>query len=64
MMGCRHSSMDLSVPTILLPRVRVQSIPSMLLSIVVFVLYLSSEKNENKQKEAGVGPLIYNISIV
>ena len=58
MMGCRHSSMDLSVPTILLPRVRVQSIPSMLLSIVVFVLYLSSEKNENKQKEAGFGPFL------
>ena len=58
MMGCRHSSMDLSVPTILLPRVRVQSIPSMLLSIVVFVLYLSSEKNEIKQKEAGFGPFL------
>ena len=29
----------------------------MLLSvIVIFVLYLSYEKNENKQKEAGFGP--------
>ena len=28
----------------------------MLLSFIVFVLYLSCEKNENKQKEAGFGP--------
>ena len=26
-------------------------------SFIVFVLYLSCEKNENKQKEAGFGPL-------
>ena len=32
--------------------------PSMLLSIIVnLVLYLSCEKNKNKQKEAGFGPL-------
>ena len=37
-------------------RVQVPSTPSMLLSFIVFVLYLSCEKNENKQKEAGFGP--------
>ena len=56
-LGCHHSSVDLSVPIILLPQVRVPSTPSMLLlSIVKVVLYLSCEKNENKQKEAGFGP--------
>ena len=55
-MGYRHSSVDLSVPTILAPRVRVPSTPSTLFSFIVFVLYLSREKNENKQKEAGVCP--------
>ena len=55
--GCRHSSVDLSVPTILPPWVRVQSTPSTLLSFVVFVLFLPCEKDENKPKEAGFGPL-------
>ena len=54
---CRHSSVDSSAPTILSPRVRVPSTLSMLLSFIVkFVLYLSCEKNENKQKDAGFGP--------
>ena len=45
--------MDSSAPTILLPRVRVTSTPSMLLSFILkFVLYFSSEKDENIQKEA------------
>ena len=48
--------MDSSAPTILLPRVRVPSTPSTLFSFIVFVLYLSCEKNENKQKGAGFGP--------
>ena len=49
--------MDLSTPTILLPRAQIQSTPSMLLQFIVnFVLYLSLEKNENKQKEAEFGP--------
>ena len=48
--------MDSSALTILLPRVRIPCTPSMLLSFIVFVLYLSCEKNENKQKEAGFGP--------
>ena len=30
----------------------------MLLSFIVFVIYLSFEKNKNKQKEAGVGPFL------
>ena len=30
----------------------------MLLLFIVFVLYLSCEKNENKQKEAGIGPFL------
>ena len=47
-----HSSVDLSAPTILLPRVQVPSTPAMHFSIIVCVLYLSCEKNENKQKEA------------
>ena len=47
---CRHSSVDSSAPTILLPRVRVRSTPSTPLS---FVLYLSCEKDEN-----GVWPIL------
>ena len=55
-MGCRHSSVESSAPTILPPRVRVPSMPSTLFHL--FVLYLSCEKNENKQKEAGFGPFL------
>ena len=55
-MWCRHSSVDLSAPSILLPRVRVPRTPSTLFSIyIVQIPYLSLEleckKNENKQKE-------------
>ena len=57
-LGCRHSSVDLSAPTILPPRVQIPSTPSMLLSFIVFVLYLSCEKNENKQKEAEFGTFL------
>ena len=32
-------------------------------SFIVFVLYLSCEKNENKQKEAGFGPFLKNLAI-
>ena len=53
----RHCSVDSSAPTILPPWVTVPSTPSMLLSYIVkFVLYLSCEKNETKQQEAGFGP--------
>ena len=48
--GCRHSSVDSSVPSILPPWVRVPSTPSMLLWIV------SCGKYQNKQKEAAIGP--------
>ena len=49
--------------TILPPRVWVSSTPSMLLSFFVqFVLYLSREKNENKQKEAVIGSFVKNIA--
>ena len=58
--GCRHSSVVSSVPTILPPWIRVQSTPSTLLSFVVFVLFLPCEKDENKPKEAGFGPLKKN----
>ena len=47
--------MDSSAPTILPLQVQVPSTPSMLFSFIVFVLYLSFEKNENNQKEAGFG---------
>ena len=60
--GCCNSSVDSSAPTILPPQVRVPSMPSMLLPFIVkFVLYLSCEKNENKQKEAGLGPFLKHI---
>ena len=46
---CRHSSVDSTATSILPPRVGVPSIPSMLVS---FLLYFSlhCKKNENKQK--------------
>ena len=50
-------SVDSSAPTIL-HRVRVPSTPSTLFSCIVCVLYLSLEKNENKQKEAGFSPFL------
>ena len=48
----RHSSVDSSAPTILPPQVRAHH-----LRLVKFVLCLSYEKNENKQKVARFGPL-------
>ena len=57
---CRHSSVDSSVLTILTPRVRAPSTSSTLLSFKVFVLYLSCEKIENKQKEAWFVPFFVN----
>ena len=57
MEGCRHSSVDSSAATILPPWVRVPSTSSTILSFIVkFVLYLSCEKNENKQKYGRVWP--------
>ena len=58
----RHSSVDSSVSTFLMPLVRVPSTPAALLSFIVkFVLYLFCEENENKQKEAGFGPFLKNL---
>ena len=45
--GCCHSSVDLSAPSILLPRVRIPSTPSKLFHII-FELYWI---DENKQKD-------------
>ena len=58
--GCRYSSVDLSAPSIMPPWVRVPNTPTTLFSIyIVQIVYLSfeleCEKNENKQKEAGIG---------
>ena len=55
-----------SAPPIMPPWIGVPSIPPTLLSFLVkFVLYLSLnyEKNENKQKEAGLGTLKKKIGI-
>ena len=52
--------MDSSAPTILPPGSESQA---HLLSFIVFVLYLSCEKNENKQKEAGFGPFLKTTKI-
>ena len=46
--------MDSSAPTVLLPGSSPRTIYAFK-NIVKFVLYLSCEKNENKQKEAGFG---------
>ena len=60
--GCRYSSVDSSAPSILPPQVWVPSTPSTLSSIYIAqIVYLSfeleCEKNQNKQKEAGISPL-------
>ena len=60
-LGSRHSSVDSSVSAILPPQVRVPCTPSMLLSLIEFVLYLSCEKNENKQKGGRVWPLFLQL---
>ena len=56
--GCRHSSVDSSAPTILLPWVWVPSTPSTLLSFIVkFVLYFFHVKRTKvRKKEAGFRP--------
>ena len=50
-LGCRHSSPDLSVPSILLPQVRVPSTPSLLLSFKVFVLFFCHVKRTKINKK-------------
>ena len=51
---CNNSSVDSSAPSILPPRVRVPSTPSMLSSI--YIWFMSCRKFKNKEKEAGIGP--------
>ena len=53
--GCHHWSVDLSAPTI--PG---SSPKHAIYTFINFVLYLSCEKNENKQKEGGFGPFQKN----
>ena len=53
-LGGRHSSVVLSAPTILWPRVRIPSTPSTLFSICIEIV-LRKERKINK-KEAGIGP--------
>ena len=51
--GCRHSSVDSSAPSILLPRVQVPSTPSMFLSIYIDLCH---EEKTKINKKAGIGP--------
>ena len=53
LVGCHHSSVDLSAPTILPPWVQVPC-TSTLLSLIVFVLYLSCEKMKINKKRPGM----------
>ena len=57
-MGCRHGSVDSSVPSILPPRVRVPSTPSMLLSIYIlqFTIYILHLEKMKIKREVGIGP--------
>ena len=52
-----NCSLDLSAPSILLPRFRVPSTPSTLLSIYIWIV--SCGKDENKQREAGIDPFSF-----
>ena len=52
--GCHHSSVDSSVPSNLPTWVRLPSTPSMLNQFIYELCHV--EKEENKQKEAGIGP--------
>ena len=58
--GC-HSSVVSSAPTILRPQVRIPSTPSMLYSICIEIVM--RKKNENKQKEAGIGPFFKKMNL-
>ena len=54
--GGRHSSVVLSAPTILWPWIKSQAHHLCFFQFVLLILY--RENNENKQKEAGVGPFL------
>ena len=51
-----YKRMVAAIPTILRPRVRIPSTPSTLFQFVLLKFY--RENNENKQKEAGIGPFL------
>ena len=51
--------MDLSEPSILQPRVRIPSTTSKFLSN--YILMVTCRKDQNKQKEAGMGPILKNL---
>ena len=53
---CQQGSVDSSAPTILPPRVRVPSTPSMLLSIYIDLCHV--EKTKINKKEARIGPFL------
>ena len=63
-LGCCHSSVDLSAPSILLPWVRLPSMSSMLFSFTVkFVLYLSMQcekRTKINKKRDRVWPIFYD----
>ena len=54
-LGSRHSSLDLSAPTILQPKVQ---IPSTTSTLFQNIFELWCEKDESKQKEAGIGHIL------
>ena len=56
-LGCCHSSVDSSAPTILPPQVRVPSTPSMLFHLQYLCYICNVKRTKIKQKQAGFGPL-------
>ena len=54
--GCRHNSVVLSSPTILGPGFESQAHHLCFIQFMLLKLLLGLKKNENKQKEAGIGP--------
>ena len=54
-MGCRHSSVDLSAPSILLPWVKVPSGDLRFYQIIIELCDV--EKTKMSKKQAGIGPL-------
>ena len=58
-MGCCHSSVDSSAPSILRPWVRVSSPPSTLLSI--YIWFVSCRKDENKLRRPGLAHFLAKV---
>ena len=56
-MGCRHSSVDPFASTICCPRFESQAHHLSIIILNQICAILSCEKNENKQKEAGLAHL-------